>query len=323
MDGDHRIAFNKDWKWAKYLDGETQVNLPCRKCIGCNMAKQREWSVRCFHEALLHTRIHRDEVSQVTTKIPNSCVLTLTYNDEHLPENGLLRHADFQAFMKRLRKHCSLRNQPSPRYFMCGEYGGKTFRPHYHAIIFGWTPERLYEERDQSGKITKMAYDLDALWSYTNPSTWTPTPMGRASWDAFSFAGAGYVAGYVAKKQVEKHLGPVLESTDSNGVYRCEPLAPEYRRMSLKPGLGAKWILQPQNLERVYSTDEVKIGEWTFHPPKYYDNLIRERRPDLWHTISSNRRDGMSKAAEDWTPERCAAAEQVVLSDLQSRRDSL
>ena len=34
----------------------------------------------------------------------HSAYITLTYNDEHLPENYNLRYRDFQLFMKRLRK---------------------------------------------------------------------------------------------------------------------------------------------------------------------------------------------------------------------------
>ena len=39
---------------------------------------------------------------------------------------------DIQLFMKRLRK-----NEPLKlKYYCAGEYGGKTFRPHYHMILF-------------------------------------------------------------------------------------------------------------------------------------------------------------------------------------------
>ena len=41
-----------------------------------------------------------------------------------------------QKFWKRLRKNLNVKI----RYFNCGEYGEHTFRPHYHAIIFGLNP---------------------------------------------------------------------------------------------------------------------------------------------------------------------------------------
>ncbi len=51
-----------------------------------------------------------------------------------------LQKQDYQKFMKRLRKNTGLK---SIRYYACGEYGTKTWRPHYHAIIFGVTPEQV------------------------------------------------------------------------------------------------------------------------------------------------------------------------------------
>ncbi len=93
--------------------------------------------------------------------------------------------------------------------------------------------------------------------------------------------------------------------------------------MSTHPGLGAEWILQPQNLEYVYATDSVKISKWTFHPPIYYDKLLQRHRPDLVADIKANRNANLSKTAEEWGPERCAAAETIALSSLQQRRDSL
>jgi hypothetical protein len=47
----------------------------------------------------------------------------LTYDPEHLPEDGSLNVVHFQKFMKRLRD----RIKPLKiRFFHCGEYGDKT-----------------------------------------------------------------------------------------------------------------------------------------------------------------------------------------------------
>jgi hypothetical protein len=61
--------------------------------------------------------------------------VTLTYDDDHvLDVDGSIRRDEFQNFMKRLRERVSPRRL---MYYACGEYGGKTGRPHFHAIIFG------------------------------------------------------------------------------------------------------------------------------------------------------------------------------------------
>lgn len=49
-----------------------------------------------------------------------------------------LHKRDYQLFLKKLRK--ALPNRVL-KYVICGEYGGKTNRPHYHVILFGITLE--------------------------------------------------------------------------------------------------------------------------------------------------------------------------------------
>ncbi len=335
LDGDHRANFKRDWRWAKYSNNETVVNLPCRKCLGCRQAQTRDWSIRSFHEALLTSEHWTDQDSNITTKIPNSSVITLTYDEEHLPrtfvdknlhehqaDTGFLVHDDFQRFMKRLRhwRKRKLGITTPVRYLMCGEFGGQTSRPHFHAIIFNHLFADCYEETTKQTR----SQELDYLWSQPIPGEYFATTIGRATVDTFSWAGAAYVAGYVAKKSaINGHQGPRYETVDEHGVYRCAPITPEYHKASTHPGLGAEWLLKPHNLAQVYSDDAIKIAQYTFHPPKYYDKLLADFRPDLVGQVKRNRFNEISRAVEDWDPARCASAELIALADLQQRRDSL
>ena len=78
---------------------------------------------------------------------------TLTYNEENVPyfDNGdlcfrSLCKPDIQKFLKRLRKNidyefkknscCDIRLSKNIAYFVCGEYGSHTYRPHYHGVIY-------------------------------------------------------------------------------------------------------------------------------------------------------------------------------------------
>lgn len=93
--------------------------LPCNECVGCRLEKARQWAMRCVDEASLY---------------PENSFITLTFSDEVLAKRGVsLDKRDFQLFMKRLRKFTG---GQMIRYFHCGEYGAKTFRPHYHALLF-------------------------------------------------------------------------------------------------------------------------------------------------------------------------------------------
>ena len=46
------------------------LEVPCGKCIGCRIAKRKEWSLRMLHELTYH---------------PQSSFITLTYDDYNLP----------------------------------------------------------------------------------------------------------------------------------------------------------------------------------------------------------------------------------------------
>jgi hypothetical protein len=64
--------------------------------------------------------------------------ITLTYDDSTLPYSDsfleTLDYGDYQRFIKRLRKNHSSRK--TLKYFAVGEYGSKSGRPHYHALLF-------------------------------------------------------------------------------------------------------------------------------------------------------------------------------------------
>lgn len=255
-------------------------------------------------------------MTKVTTKVPSSCVVTLTYDQAHLPPHGMLVHKDFQDFMKRLRiwRVRKTPNREPIRFFMCGELGGKTRRPHFHAILYGVSFSDRIEVQDASGKRWQTSSQLAELW-----------PFGMNVVDEFSYAGAAYVAGYVAKKQVEHDQAEVVDPTTGEVVR-------EYRKMSMRlpkapngdrppGGLGGLWARD--NLHRIYETDSVQIGEFAFPPPRYYDILLERYRPDLVPAVKERRQAKMVEAAREWSPERCSAAAEIDASRLVSRSDSL
>lgn len=100
----------------KCRDGVTRTLVTrCGKCFECQKAYSNEWAVRLYHEKKYHIF---------------TFFLTLTYDDLHVPLDGQLRKKDIQDFILALKKEVDF------RYFLCGEYGGTTARPHYHVLIF-------------------------------------------------------------------------------------------------------------------------------------------------------------------------------------------
>lgn len=255
-----------------------QLSLPCGQCIGCRLEKSRQWAMRCLHEASLYKQ---------------NCFLTLTYDDEHLPTRGMLDYPAFQKFLKRLRKHAA---PTRPRFYMCGEYGPENWRPHYHACIFGFDfPDKKYHAKSPSGERIYRSASLEKLW-----------PFGFSSIGAVTFESAAYVARYCVQKITGHNARFHYRRIDSAGEYQ---LPPEFNRMSLKPGIGARW-LEKYQLD-VYPHDYVVINGKECKPPKYYDRLFSRQFPDDFEELQFEReKDGRSRY-QDNTPERLAVKEIV------------
>ena len=98
-----------------------KVGCPCGKCPECRKRRISGWSFRLLQESKRSTSAH---------------FVTLTYNTETVPitPKGYmnLQKRDVQLFMKRLRKLSTNKL----KYYLCGEYGGTSNRPHYHVILF-------------------------------------------------------------------------------------------------------------------------------------------------------------------------------------------
>lgn len=169
------------------------VLCPCGKCAGCVRSYRQVWITR----AILESYCHEDRTNYF---------ITLTYDDANYPRDGQLSKRDFQLFIKRLRKCCG-----SLRYFACGEYGKKSFRAHYHAIIYGFTGS---EEQ------------IRGCWGKGFIFVGRVTP-----------ASCAYVAKYLSKRY-DNEWREKLESAGRT---------PEFSLMSRKPGLGFPFVKEIVN----------------------------------------------------------------------------
>lgn len=102
-----------------YLHKQDMV-VPCGRCAFCAVTRRSDWSTRLNYEAKKH----------LVKKF-----VTLTYANAHLSwahNNPQLVKSHLQDWFREIR-----RDGNKVRYFAVGEYGSKTFRPHYHVILFG------------------------------------------------------------------------------------------------------------------------------------------------------------------------------------------
>lgn len=171
------------------------------------MQRGRDWAIRCSLEAKQHEQ---------------TCWVTLTYDDEHLPPT--LRPEHLSGFLKRLRTTAERSSAAGRiRFFGCGEYGEQRGRPHYHAILFGHAE------------------------STTIARAWT---AGRIQVDTLTPAAIAYVAGYCTKKAKQQTYWRRAETFDPETgevLYEhpdgtCRPYAYQepFLRMSRRPGIGAQ-----------------------------------------------------------------------------------
>jgi len=213
-------------QWIKGKDGCFMV--PCGKCIACKVQRSKEWAIRILHESSTQE---------------DSVFITLTYNDENLPKNNSLSKTELQLFWKRLRREVEPKKI---KYFACGEYGEKTYRPHYHAIVFGlgskdlqiWKPT----EKIQSSKI------LNKCWAKGNNVVGTVT-----------YQSARYVSDYVMKAY--------------NGLMAVE----EYRGREVpfcvqSKGIGKDYVIE--NAEYFKQTLGCTIGGKNVGLPRYYKKTL-------------------------------------------------
>ncbi len=248
---------------------EYAQEVPCGHCLGCRAEQGRQWAVRMIHEAQMHEF---------------SWFATLTYSDKEMPDNASLCPEDFRGFVKRLR-----RRHPDERisYYGCGEYGGRTQRPHYHAVLFGAQFLDRYSDPDPRRDKIWRADSLDDAWR-----------LGFAELGTVTMASASYVAGYVRKKM------RAADETRADPI-TGEMLHPEFARMSRRPAVGRRWI--EKFWEDVYPRDFVVVDGVEAKPPRYYDKWMDQHHPEMMEEVRQKRWD----EAVWLEPSKLAAAEKI------------
>lgn len=238
-----------------------------------------------------------------------NCFLTLTYNNENLPKNGSLNLKHFQLFMKRLRKKIEPRKI---KFYHCGEYGDKTYRPHYHAIIFGYDfPDKKHHKNSPTGEKIYISKELDKLWE-----------KGHCTVGNATFESAGYVARYILKKVTGKDQASHYERIDPT-TGEIINLKPEYASMS--NGIGKAWLTAYKS--DVYPTDEVIVNGKQCKPPKYYDRILESsedpKDQKMVRHIKAARTRTKINRKEDNTPERLEVKEKVKISKFNQLKRGL
>nr|QJB18835.1 MAG: replication initiator protein [Microvirus sp.] len=167
--------------------------VPCGKCPQCQQKRVNSWIFRLLQEEKRHV---------------TALFVTLTYTPENAPRSdaGLLTlsKSDCQNFLKRLRKNTGCK---TIKYYLAGEYGGQTRRPHYHAIMFDVTEQQILENWQHGaihvGNVTQQSIGYCA--KYINKGKIIPMWNGDDRVPEFSLMSKKMGANYLTPQQIKYH----------------------------------------------------------------------------------------------------------------------
>lgn len=275
----------KQLKYEDLMYNPKIMLIPCGQCIGCRIRQREDWTTRIELEARDYPK---EEV----------WFITLTYDDDHVPgmitKTGeimrkvqytwkpgekrpssiqILLYEDIQKFLKRLRKAY----RGKLRYFVAGEYGEQTARPHYHMVLYGWRPtdlENLYKIHHNGYYNSKW---LAELWG-----------MGQIQIAQAVPETYRYVAGYVTKKMYE------IDGKKANQYYELGQTKP-FACMSLKPGLGDHYY--QEHKAEIWRQGYIQCSNGKkAQIPRYYEKQMEAENPErLWRIKQTRQKNAIEQ----------------------------
>nr|AXH75633.1 MAG: replication initiator protein [Microviridae sp.] len=241
-----------------------QVSVPCGKCPACIKRRASQWSYRLMQQEKNCDSAH---------------FITLTYDNSHVPitPKGFmdLCRKDLQNFFKRLRKahiptykaingKIHLIPKQQIKYYAVGEYGGKSFRPHYHVILFNADIELIQDAWSyQAPAVKNRKPGKKPIKPCTHNHGKTPGHMGQVHYGKVEAASVGYCLKYMSKtKKIPLHKN---DDRTPEFAIMSKGLGKEY----LTPNM-CRWHLSDK-FERMYVNllDGKKIAM-----PKYYKDRL-------------------------------------------------
>lgn len=203
------------------------IDVACGKCRACRIQRARHWAARMAHEMPYHK---------------SNTFVTLTYDEEHLPKDGMLDKKVFTDWIKALRREM----EPERiKYYGCGEYGDKYGRPHYHAALFGVPLE---------GHKLQRAFPRGFFARGGPTNCWE---NGIVHIDYLCYDACRYVADYIQKKMYGK-----------KATGRVEPFA------LMSNGIGYQWLLD--NAVNLMRNRSLTVRGKQVGIPRYYVKKLEE-----------------------------------------------
>jgi hypothetical protein len=139
--------------------------------------------------------------------------VTLTYDTRFVPitKRGYLTldKRDVQLYFKKLRK--AHPKEVVIKYYLAGEYGSKTFRPHYHIILFNADINLIHKSWDKGevhiGELTEASAAYTA--KYINKGKIIPMHQNDDRIPEFSLMSKKLGLNYLSEKIIRYHRADI------------------------------------------------------------------------------------------------------------------
>lgn len=283
------------------------IPLPCGRCLDCKLKYSRMWADRCILEAQYHkenifiTLTYDNE--HLPEPLPGSDIHSL--KKEHLQKffkdlraklwyDYTINHEKAKLYYNPKKgskwRKCFkeddpegykdyVDNIPHVRYYACGEYSPVHYnsdgsvsgqRPHFHAIIFGYSPSdlKLFKKDIKNHWLYYTSEEVSKLWTYGFHI------ITQVTWETCC-----YTARYILKKQ----LG--YESKE----YNEKNYIPEFTIMSRRPGIGNQFFVDhPEIIEKEFYIP-TQNGSKTIRSNRYFDKQFDIHYPEYYTDVKEDR----------------------------------
>lgn len=173
--------------------------VQCGKCPNCVSRRTSGWSFRLSQQ---------EKVSE------SSHFITLTYDTTYVPftDRGYmsLDFRDCQLFLKRLRKAHPRGTQI--KYYLVGEYGAQTDRPHYHVLFYN-TDIKYIQNAWQNGQVhygTITGGSIGYCLKYLSKPRRIPMEEGDDRTPERALMSKGLGANYLSSQIVKYHRSDLM-----------------------------------------------------------------------------------------------------------------
>lgn len=230
----------------------------------------------------------------------DNCFLTLTYDDEYLPDDWSVRPHIMQKFMKDLRKQ----HGKNIRFFLCGEYGDANYRPHYHLLLFNFDFKDKYTWEEKHGNLLYRSSSLERLW-----------PFGFSTIGCLTMQSASYVARYILKKVTGEVADDYYTWIDPR-TGEIHQKNPEFVNMSRggrtgQGGIGESWLKKYAYTD-AWNHDFVVLDGKRYPVPRFYQKKLEEMDNKKYIKNRAARKQSANKHPENNTPQRRKVRETVL-----------